>query len=423
MDRMPHTVTFGVAAEVLEVAPQTGRRKEGPEVDIDTRVANDIAGIVNSNGDQAQEAHDRTEGDRLQQSKGEAASMPVLSVVTPVYNESEVLPEFHRRTIAVLDALNLPAEIVYVNDGSRDSSLEMLLGLRNDDGRVSIVNLSRNFGKEIAVTAGLDHVRGEAAIVIDSDLQDPPEVIPQLVARWREGYDVVYAKRRERHGESWLKRATASVFYRTMHQLGDVPIPKDTGDFRLLNRRCLDALAGCRERRRFMKGLFAWIGFNQTEIVYDREPRFAGRTKWNYWRLWNFALEGITSFTIAPLKIATYSGLLIALCAFFYGTFIVGRTLCLGRDIPGYASLMAVILFLAGAQLTSMGIIGEYVGRIFVESKGRPLYLLDAYMAARDVRQLSTASAALQGPKSESHSQLVDHRVAGLACADLPRAV
>ena len=319
---------------------------------------------------------------------------PVLSVVVPVYNEAEVLPEFHQRLSAVLDSLGLPSEIIYVNDGSSDSSLESLQGLRITDGRVAIVNLSRNFGKEIAVTAGLDHVQGQAAVVIDADLQDPPELITTLVEKWREGYDVVYARRRERQGETWLKRTTACLFYKVMHALGDVPIPQDTGDFRLLNRKCLDALAGCRERRRFMKGLFAWLGYSQTAILYDRAPRFAGTTTWNYWRLWNFAIEGITSFTIGPLKLAMYFGLLTASIAFLYGTYTVGRTLLWGRDLPGYASLMTVILFLSGAQLIAIGVIGEYVGRIFVESKGRPLYLLDTFFAARDIRQPRATSQA-----------------------------
>jgi polyisoprenyl-phosphate glycosyltransferase len=306
-----------------------------------------------------------------------------LSVVVPVYNEQEVLLEFHRRLCAVLDALELTAEVIYVNDGSGDLSLYALRGLRDADERVAIVNLSRNFGKEIAVTAGLDCVRGEAAVVIDADLQDPPELIVSLVNKWREGYDVVYASRRERHGESWLKRATASLFYRLMHSIGDVPIPENTGDFRLLSRRCLEALASCRERRRFMKGLFAWVGFRQASIGYDRAPRFAGRTKWNYWRLWNLAIEGITSFTIAPLKLATYFGLLTAVISFMYGAFIIGRTVLLGRQLPGYASMMVVILFLAGVELIAMGVIGEYVGRIFVEVKNRPLYLVENYAAAR----------------------------------------
>jgi polyisoprenyl-phosphate glycosyltransferase len=310
---------------------------------------------------------------------------PVLSVVVPVYNEAEALPEFHRRLAAVLDNLYWPSEVVYVNDGSMDPSVTVIQKLYQGDGRVALVNLSRNFGKEVAVTAGLDHVRGEVAVVIDADLQDPPEVIPVLVDKWLEGYDMVYAKRRERRGETWLKRKTASAFYRVIHNIGEAPIPADTGDFRLLNRRCIDALASCRERRRFMKGLFAWVGFRHAAITYDRDPRFAGKTKWNYWRLWNLAIEGITSFTIVPLKIATYFGLITAVSALLYASFIVTRTFVMGREVPGYASLMVAILFLAGVQLVAMGVIGEYVGRIFVEAKGRPLYLVDTYLKARNI--------------------------------------
>jgi glycosyltransferase involved in cell wall biosynthesis len=310
---------------------------------------------------------------------------PVLSIVVPVYNEIEVLPEFYGRLTAALRTLQPRAEIVFVNDGSTDLSLLALRELQARDARIAIVNLSRNFGKEIAVTAGLDHVRGDAAVVIDADLQDPPEVIPALVGKWREGYDVVYARRRERRGETWLKRTTAALFYRVMRHIGDMPIPENTGDFRLLSRRCLDAVVSCRERRRFMKGLFAWVGFSQAAILYDRAPRFAGKTKWNYWRLWNLAIEGITSFTIAPLKLATYLGLVTAVAALLYAAYIFGRTLVLGRDLPGYASLMVAILFMGGVQLIAMGVIGEYVGRIFIEAKGRPLYLLDAYMPSRPV--------------------------------------
>jgi polyisoprenyl-phosphate glycosyltransferase len=319
------------------------------------------------------------EVETLQAHADEFENTPVLSIVVPVYNEVDVLSEFHNRLTRVLDALRLRSEVIYVNDGSGDLSLQMLESLGATDCRVAILNLSRNFGKEIALTAGLDHARGDAAIVIDADLQDPPELIPSLVDAWREGFDVVYATRRERRGESWLKRTTANLFYRLMHNIGDVPIPEGTGDFRLLNRRSLDALMSCRERRRFMKGLFAWVGFSQTAILYDRAPRFAGKTKWNYWRLWNFAIEGITSFTIAPLKLSMYFGLVTALLALGYGTYIICRTLVLGREMPGYASLMVAILFLAGVQLIAMGVIGEYVGRIFVESKGRPLYLVDGY--------------------------------------------
>jgi glycosyltransferase involved in cell wall biosynthesis len=320
------------------------------------------------------------EDTRLARRVPDAHSAPILSIVVPVFNEGDGIAEFHRRLIAVLDQLGAPTEVIYVNDGSADGSLGSMHDLRSRDSRIAIVNLSRNFGKEIAITAGLDHACGAAAIVIDADLQDPPEVIPLLVEEWAEGYDMVCARRRERRGETWTKRATARLFYRLMSNIGETPIPQDTGDFRLLSRRCLDALAGCRERRRFMKGLFAWVGFQHTEVLYDRDPRFAGQTKWNYWRLWNFAIEGITSFTITPLKLATYFGVSTAVASMLYAAFIVARTLVFGREVPGYASLMVVILFLSGVQLIAMGVVGEYVGRIFVESKGRPLYLLDAYL-------------------------------------------
>ena len=330
----------------------------------------------------------------------DANEPPVLSIVVPVYNETEVLSEFYRRLTDVLQTLCLRSEILFVNDGSTDLSLLAMRQLQAIDDRIAIVNLSRNFGKEIAVTAGLDHARGEVAVVIDADLQDPPELIPSLVEKWRGGYDVVYARRRERRGETWLKRTTASMFYRVMRNIGDTPIPENTGDFRLLNRRCLDAVVSCRERRRFMKGLFAWVGFKQAAIIYDRAPRFAGKTKWNYWRLWNLAIEGITSFTIAPLKIATYFGVVTAFVSLLYAAYILCRTLVLGRELPGYASLMVATLFLAGVQLIAMGVIGEYVGRIFVEAKGRPLYLLDAYISPHSVEKSPAADATTSPPKA-----------------------
>ena len=313
---------------------------------------------------------------------------PVISIVAPAFNEEDGLVEFHHRLTAVLNALQLSSEIIYVNDGSSDRSLQVMQQLHLTDSRVAVVNLSRNFGKEIALTAGLDHVRGEAAIVMDTDLQHPPEVIPSLVAKWREGYDVVYATRRGRGDETWLKRKAAALFYRLMHRIGEVSVPENAGDFRLLNTRCLTALAACREHRRFMKGLFAWIGFEQASVVYDCDPRFAGSTKWNYWRLWNFAIEGITSLTIAPLKLATYLGLETALAAFIYGCYIIGRTLLLGIELPGYASLIVAILFLGGVELVALGVIGEYVGRVFIETKGRPLYLVRDFFEARDYNKL-----------------------------------
>ena len=302
-----------------------------------------------------------------------------LSVVVPVYNEKEVLQEFHKRLSSVLKALPLDHEVVYVNDGSTDTTLSLLQEIKRGDSTVGIVDLSRNFGKEIALTAGLDHCRGDAAVVIDADLQDPPEVIPELIMGWRQGYDVVYAKRISRDGETYLKKTTARIFYRVIQAISRFKIPEDTGDFRLLSRRALDALNQLREQHRFMKGLFAWIGFPQKAVPYRRDARFAGETKWNYWRLWNFAIEGITSFTIAPLKLATYFGLMVALGAFVYGAVIIVKTLLYGNAVPGYPSLMVVVLFLGGVQLVAVGIIGEYLGRMFDETKGRPLYLINGY--------------------------------------------
>ena len=299
---------------------------------------------------------------------------PWLSVVVPAYNEHEVLDPFHQRLGAVLDRLPAGTEIVYVNDGSNDATIGVMRRLRDVDPRVAIVDLSRNYGKEVALTAGLDFARGDAVVVIDADLQDPPELIPDLVAHWREGYDVVYGKRAAREGETWVKKLTAHYFYRFIRFVGKVQIPEDTGDFRLLSRRAVESLNQLREQHRFMKGLFAWIGFPQKAVPYRRDPRYAGETKWNYWRLWNFAIEGITSFSIAPLKLASYVGVLTAVVAFIYGAFMLIRTLVFGNPVPGYPSLLVVILFLGGLQLLALGVIGEYLGRMFNETKRRPLY-------------------------------------------------
>lgn len=307
---------------------------------------------------------------------------PALSVIVPAYQEQEVLPQFHARLAAALEGISLAWEVVYVNDGSKDGTLAVMLGLQAGDPRVSVLNLSRNFGKEIALTAGLDHARGtEAVVVIDADLQDPPEVIPDLIAAWRQGFDIAYAQRNTRAGETWLKKATAAAFYRVMQRIsGKVHLPPDTGDFRLMSRRALDALLKLREQHRFMKGLFAWIGFPSIAVRYDRAPRAAGTTKWNYWKLWNFSLEGITSFTVAPLKIATYIGLITAIGALIYLAQLIFRTIFFGNPVAGYPSLLAVTLFLGGVQMMMLGIIGEYLGRIFNETKGRPLYLVERYL-------------------------------------------
>jgi glycosyltransferase involved in cell wall biosynthesis len=310
----------------------------------------------------------------------------LLSVVVPVYNEADVLREFHARLSAVLDTMAFAAEVIYVNDGSTDGSPEVLAELREEDPRVALADLSRNFGKEVAMSAGLDHAGGDAVVVIDADLQDPPEQIPELIKHWMEGYDVVYARRTARDGEPFLKRITAFAFYRVLQAVSRVKIPEDVGDFRLLSRRAVEALKQIREQHRFMKGLFAWIGYPQKEVPYRREPRRAGKTKWNYWRLWNFALEGITSFSIAPLKIATYLGLITATGAFLYALYVIYHTLRFEERVPGYPSLMVVILFLGGVQLITLGIIGEYLGRIFNETKKRPLYFLKGFKPPRSPR-------------------------------------
>lgn len=320
---------------------------------------------------------------RMTDTLSNASASPSISVVVPAYNEQEVLPEFHARTSAVLRELALPYEIVFVNDGSKDETLRVMHSLRDADPNITIVELSRNFGKEIALTAGLDQSRGEVVVVIDADLQDPPEMIPDFIAAWRQGFDIVYAVRTEREGETWLKKTTAAAFYRLIQSVSRIQIPKDTGDFRLMSRRAIDALSGLREHHRFMKGLFSWIGFPSKPIYYKRAPRAAGETKWNYWKLWNFALEGITSFTIAPLKIATYIGLSVACGAFLYAAFVIYKTLTYGDPVQGYPSLMVVVLFLGGAQLMFTGILGEYLGRVFNEVKQRPLYLLTDVLPSR----------------------------------------
>ncbi len=307
----------------------------------------------------------------------------LLSVVIPCYNEGAGVNEMHQRLTAVLDTLDLDTEIICNNDGSSDDTLEKLVALREKDPRVGVINLSRNFGKELAMTAGLDHTAGDAVVIIDADLQDPPELIRDFVREWRAGYEVVYGKRTSRQGESAVKKATAYLFYRVIQSVSRVRIPVDTGDFRLMSRRAVNALRSLRETHRFMKGLFAWIGFKTKAVEYERDARFAGVTSFNYWKLWNFAIEGLTSFTTAPLKVATYLGLLVAVGAFAYGAFIIVDTLVYGNPVAGYSSLMVVILFLGGVQLIGLGIIGEYLGRMFDETKQRPLYLTQDYFPSQ----------------------------------------
>jgi glycosyltransferase involved in cell wall biosynthesis len=303
--------------------------------------------------------------------------MTTLAVVIPAYNEAPVLAAFQQRLAATLDGLDMDARVLYVDDGSSDGTWRLLGEFAAADARVSAMRLSRNFGKEAAMTAGLDRTDADATIVIDADLQDPPELIPALIARWREGYDVVYATRGARAGESRLKKLSSAAFYRVMEKLSDTSVPRDTGDFRLLSRRAVHALRSLRERQRFMKGLFAWVGYRQTAIVYDRDPRQAGATKWNYWRLWNLAVEGITSFSVAPLRLATWLGVTAAMLAFLYGIWVLVKAMMWGDPVRGYPTLMVVILFLGGVQLLALGVIGEYIGRTYAESKQRPLYFIE----------------------------------------------
>jgi polyisoprenyl-phosphate glycosyltransferase len=329
-----------------------------------------------------------------------------------MFNEAEVIGETHRRLTAVMATLANPWEVIYVNDGSRDATLREVETLQQTDRHVAVVNLSRNFGKEIATTAGLDHARGDAVIVMDADLQDPPEVIPRLVDAWHDGYDMVYAQRRRREGDTWLKKRTAAAFYRVMRNLGEVPLPPHVGDFRLMSRRVVDAVRQLREHHRFMKGLFAWVGFPTTAVVYDREPRGGGNTKWSLWKLWNFAIEGITSFSVGPLKLATYLGLFVAVFAVVFGGQLILRTLIFGNPVPGYPSLMAVILFLGGTQLVTLGIIGEYLGRVFNETKHRPLYLVERYVPSDvgTVTPIMSPSRTTDASRSSSQSSVPDGR-------------
>jgi polyisoprenyl-phosphate glycosyltransferase len=299
-----------------------------------------------------------------------------LSVIIPLHNESANLDKLFARLLPVLDRLDMSYEIVCVDDGSTDTSVAQILLLRERVSAIKLVSLSRNFGKDVALSAGFDYVCGAAVVPIDADLQDPPELIEDMVAKWREGFDVVYATRRRRDGESLTKRTTAKYFYRIFDRITDIPIPHDTGDFRLLDRRVVDVLVRLPERTRFMKGLFAWVGFKQTAVLYDREPRHAGVTKWNYWRLWNFAIDAVTSFSSLPLKIWSYLGLIVSVCAFLFALFLAGLKIIRGIDLPGYASLMVAVLFFGGVQLITLGIMGEYMARMYNEVKGRPLYLV-----------------------------------------------
>lgn len=304
----------------------------------------------------------------------------MISIIIPMYNEEESLPFLYDRLNKLADKIeNYNVEFLFVNDGSKDKSLQIVKEFKKKDDRVCYLNLSRNFGKEVAMGAAFDYVRGDAVAIIDADLQDPPELILDMIKYYEDGYDDVYAKRRSRDGESWLKKYTSKKFYRVLQLVSRVPIQTDTGDFRLLSRRAIEALKSFPEKQRYTKGMFSLIGFKKKEIEFDRDPRVAGETKWNYLKLIDLAIEGITSFTVAPLRIATILGILCAGGSFIYIIFMLVKTLAYGIDVPGYASLVCIILMLGGIQLLCLGVIGEYIGRIFIEVKNRPLYFIDEY--------------------------------------------
>ena len=310
----------------------------------------------------------------------EHTNKKIISILVPCYNEEVVLNQFYQRLSQVIT--NIPRydfQFMFINDGSKDQTLDIMRELHEKDSRVSYVNLSRNFGKEIAMIAGIDYLTGDAAIIMDADLQDPPELIPEMISWWEKGYQDVSAKRRSRAGESFFKKWSSHAFYTILQKMSSVPMQRDVGDFRLLDKQCLDALRLMRESQRYTKGLFSWIGFEKKEVLFDRDARAAGKTKWNYWKLLNLAIEGITSFTIAPLRASAFVGCILAFIALLYMLFIVLRTLICGEDVPGYPSLVSIILFIGGIQLFFLGIIGEYLGRIFNESKFRPLYLVKDY--------------------------------------------
>lgn len=303
-------------------------------------------------------------------------SRPLLSIVVPVYNEAEVLDIFLTETQAALAGLPAVSEFIFIDDGSSDDTARIICRYLSEGLPGKLIGLSRNFGKEAALTAGLDHAKGDILVILDADLQDPPGLIPEMLELWKQGYDVIYGLRVDRSQDTLMKRSTASMFYRLFDRLTNIHMPANAGDFRLIDRSVAESLGRLPERSRFMKGLFAWVGHPTTFLPYERPPRRAGEGKWNYWKLWNFALDGLASFTSVPLRVWLYCGGLIATAAFAYAMVLVARVILYRIDVPGYASLMVSVLFFSGLQLLSIGIIGEYIGRLFIETKQRPVYLV-----------------------------------------------
>jgi glycosyltransferase involved in cell wall biosynthesis len=314
--------------------------------------------------------------------------MKKISIIIPAYNEEESLPILYERMKKLMeDMKHYQFEILFVNDGSKDKTIEIIKNLRQEDNRICYVDFSRNFGKEIAMIAGLDYTTGDCVIFMDADLQDPPELVPELVKYWEEGYDDVYAKRRSRKGETWLKKFTSSMYYKILQHLTKVEIQRDTGDFRLLDRRCVNALKKLRESQRNTKSMFSWIGYKKKEVLYDRDPRVAGSTKWNYMKLVDLAIDGITSFTTSPLRLSTFIAIPTFMVLFVYFVYVIAKSIIIQEVIQAYQAIILLILFFSGIQILLFGIIGEYLGRIFNETKNRPLYLVNEYNGEKEMNE------------------------------------
>ena len=312
--------------------------------------------------------------------------MKKISIIIPAYNEQESLPILYERLTKLMENLNnYEFEVLFVNDGSKDKTIEIIKELREKDERICYVDFARNFGKEIAMIAGLDYATGDCVIFMDADLQDPPELVPELVKYWEEGYDDVYAKRKSRKGETWLKKFTSKMYYKVLQHITRVEIQEDTGDFRLLDRRCVNALKKLRESQRNTKSMFSWIGYKKKEVLYDRDPRVAGSTKWNYGKLMDLAIDGITSLTTSPLRISTFIAIPTFIVLFGYFVYVIAKCFVVNQPIQAYQSIILLILFFSGIQILLFGIVGEYLGRIFNETKNRPLYLVNEYNGEREM--------------------------------------
>ena len=314
--------------------------------------------------------------------------MKKISVIIPAYNEEESLPILQQRMEQLMNSMeNYEFEILFINDGSKDNTINIIKEMREEDNRINYVDFSRNFGKEIAMIAGLDYATGDCVIFMDADLQDPPELIPELVKYWEQGYDDVYAKRRSRKGETWLKKFTSKMYYKILQKTTKIEIQKDTGDFRLLDKRCVNALKKLREAERNTKSMFSWIGYKKKEVLYDRDPRVAGKTKWNYIKLIDLAIDGITSFTTSPLRISTYIAIPTFFLLFGYFIYVIAKCFVIKQAIQAFQAIILLILFFSGVQILLFGIVGEYLGRIFNETKNRPLYLVNEYNGKKEMNE------------------------------------